>query len=324
MRLIRNGYNLKYAKRGCVATIGNFDGVHLGHRAVLQRLKAQGAALGLPTTVIIFEPQPLEFFQQATAPPRLMRLREKLTALAQEQIDQVLLLRFDSTLAAMRARPFIQQLLVDGLGVRFLLIGDDFRFGDQREGDFKLLTAMGREHNFVVANLAGIRLGQERISSTRVREALARGDLEQARHLLGRPYTMSGRVVYGDQRGRTIGFPTANLWLHRRVSPLHGVFAVRVHGVDDQPWPGVANIGTRPTVGGDAKERLEVHLFDCQRTLYGKKLEVEMLLKLRDEQHFVSFEALKEQIVRDAQAARDYLFGTKSDLCVPPPAAATH
>jgi riboflavin kinase/FMN adenylyltransferase len=306
MRLIRGLHNLRAADRGCVATIGNFDGVHLGHRAVFQRLLARGRELGLPATVITFEPQPMEFFAADAAPARLTRLREKIAAIAADDIERIMLLEFGHRLAAMDAETFIRRLLIDGLGARFLLVGDDFRFGHNRQGDFALLQAAGREHGFTVEDLHTIKLGDERVSSTRIREALARGDLEQARHLLGRPYRICGRVAHGDERGRSIGFPTANINLHRRRSPLRGVFAVEVHGLDQGPLPGVANIGKRPTVQG-TEERLEVHLFDFDRTIYGAHLAVEFRLRLRDEQRFESFQALKTQIGRDAAAAREFL-----------------
>ena len=311
MRLIRGLHNLRPADRGCVATIGNFDGVHLGHHAVFRRLLARGRELGLPATVITFEPQPMEFFAPDAAPARLTRLREKLGALRESGIERVMLLEFGPRLASMSAPEFVRRLLIEGLGVRFLLVGDDFRFGRARSGDFALLRDMGRSADsvgagFAVEDLHTITHGAERISSTRVREALARGDLAQARHLLGRPYCLEGRVVHGDKRGRAIGFPTANIALHRRVSPVRGVFAVRVKGLGSDPWPGVANIGTRPTVDGTSA-RLEVHLFDFDQSIYGRHLEVELMLRLRDEQRFESFEALRAQIQRDAETARAFL-----------------
>lgn len=311
MRLIRGLHNLRPTDRGCVATIGNFDGVHLGHRAVFQRLQAQGRKLGLPATVITFEPQPMEFFAPESAPARLTRLREKLCAIEDCGIDRVMLLEFGSRLAGMGARDFVQRLLLDGLGVQFLLVGDDFRFGRGREGDYALLHAMGQAGRadgvgFEVEDLHTITHGAERISSTRVREALGRGDLDYVRHLLGRPYRMQGRVTHGAKRGRTIGFPTANINLHRRFSPVRGVYAVSVCGLGPTPRPGVANVGTRPTVNGK-DYRLEVHLFDFAEDIYGRHLEVEFRLKLRDEQRFESFDALKAQIQLDAQVAREYL-----------------
>ena len=311
MRLIRGIHNLRPDDRGCVATIGTFDGVHLGHRAVFQRLLGHGRALGLPATVITFEPQPLEFFTPDHAPARLTRLREKLQAIRKYGIARVMLLEFGSRLASTEAAAFARHLLLEGLGVRYLLVGDDFRFGRGRTGDYELLRTIGTQAGdagFAVENLHTITHGEERISSTRVREALYRGDLEQAERLLGRPYRIQGRVGHGDRRGRTIGFPTANVDLHRRVSPLHGVFAVQVRGLDAGPRPGVANVGTRPTVGGQGY-RLEVHLFDFDQEIYGRHLEVEFRLKLRDERRFGSFEELRRQIARDAAAAREYLAG---------------
>jgi riboflavin kinase/FMN adenylyltransferase len=309
MRLIRGLHNLRGDDRGCVATIGNFDGVHLGHRAVFRRLLQRGSELGLPATVITFEPQPMELFAPDAAPARLTRLREKVAAITGDGIERVMILEFGPRLAAMRARTFVDRLLVDGLGVGFLLVGDDFRFGHNREGDYALLQAVGAEQGFQVENLHTIKHGDERISSTRVREALQRGDLEYAHHLLGRPYSICGRVAHGDKRGRTIGFPTANINLHRRFSPVSGVFAVEVNGIGAARWPAVANVGKRPTVGG-LDHRLEVHLFDFEGDLYGAHLEVVFRLKLREEQRFESFDALKAQIGRDAEAARQYL-GTR-------------
>jgi riboflavin kinase/FMN adenylyltransferase len=311
MRLIRGLHNLRPEDRGCVATIGNFDGVHLGHRAVFQRLLAKGRGMSLPATVIIFEPQPMELFAPDAAPARLTRLREKLKALCECGIERVMILEFGPRLAAMDAREFVQRLLIAGLGVRFLLVGDDFRFGHGRAGDYTLLRSMGAEPTgtntgFEVEDLHTITHAEERISSTRVREALCRGDLEQARHLLGRPYRMQGRVGHGDKRGRSIGFPTANINLHRRVSPVRGVYAVLVHGLGDTPRAGVANVGTRPTVDGQGY-RLEVHLFDFDQSIYGRHLEVEFKLKLRDEKRFESFEDLRRQIALDASAAREFL-----------------
>lgn len=307
MKVIRGLHNLTLEHRGCVATIGNFDGVHLGHRAVFGRLLEKGRALELPTTVITFEPQAMEYFAPEAAPARLTRLREKLAALVDAGIEQVILLEFGPKLARMEAREFVHRLLVDGLGVRHLLVGDDFRFGRGREGDFRLLETMGREHGFAVEDLHTVTHGDERVSSTRIREALAHGDFDLARHLLGRPYRICGRVGHGNKRGRSIGYPTANLNLHRRVSPLRGVYAVVVDGVAAHPWPGVANVGNRPTVDGGARHLLEVHLFDFAGDIYGRHAQVEFQLKLRDERKFGSFEELKAQIDRDVVAAREYL-----------------
>lgn len=307
MQLVRGSHNLRPAHRGCVATIGNFDGVHLGHRAVFAAMKARALAMGLPATVIIFEPQPLEFFRPAESPARLTRLREKLAAIADCGIDRVLLLEFGAQLASQSADDFIAKVLVEGLGVRHLYVGDDFRFGKDRVGNFGLLQQAGSEHGFDVESLESVVHLDQRVSSTVIRQALADGDLKRAEHWLGRPYAICGRVAHGDKRGRTIGFPTLNVDLHRRVSPLRGVFAVRVGGIDEQPLPGVANIGNRPTVAGDDRFLLEVHLFDFARQVYGAHVEVVFVERIRDEKKFDSFDQLRRQIQADAAQARDIL-----------------
>jgi riboflavin kinase/FMN adenylyltransferase len=310
MEFIRGQHNLRPHHRGCVATIGNFDGVHLGHQAILAQLAEQAARLRLPRLVITFEPQPQEFFAGPAAPPaRLTRLREKLMALDGLGIERVLCLEFDHRLAAMPAAAFVDDLLVRRLGIRYLVIGDDFRFGHRRTGDFAMLLEAGRRHGFEVADNHSYILDGERVSSTRIRQALGRGDLELAARLLGRPYDMCGRVAHGDRRGRTIGFPTANIHLHRRVTPVFGVYAVWLSGAGLLPWPGIANVGRRPTVQGD-RERLEVHLLDFQGDLYGQQVKIDFLHYLRPEQRFASLDALREQIQQDERAARDY-FSTR-------------
>ena len=308
MQLVRGLHNLKPDHRGCVATIGNFDGVHLGHQSVFRHLLEKGAELRLPTTVVTFEPQPREFFQADTAPARLTRLREKLRAIQEVGVERVVVLEFNRRLAAMSAERFVEELLVKGLDTRFLSVGDDFRFGHRRQGDYGLLLRMGLEHGFEVENMNTYRLDSDRVSSTRIRELLTQGDFETAGQYLGRPYRICGRVGHGDKRGRSIGFPTLNLNLHRRVSPLHGVYAVRVEGLEARPLPGVANIGVRPTVEGGTRYLLEVHLFNFERGVYGEHVSVECVRKLRDEQRFESFEALRRQIQRDAEAAKE-IFG---------------
>ncbi len=311
MQVIRGLHNLRAEHRGCVATIGNFDGVHLGHRAVFRHLADKAAALGLPSTVVTFEPQPQEYFAPERAPARLTRMREKLQALKEAGIDRVVLLEFGPKLAAMPAAVFVRELLIDGLDVRYLFVGDDFRFGKGREGDMETLRRAGEAYGFGVENMNTFAVGEERVSSTRIRQALADGDLETAARNLGRPYRICGRIAHGDARGRQIGFPTANIDLHRRVSPLRGVYAVVVHGLGEAPLPAVANIGTRPTVTGDSRYLLEVHLFDFSRMIYGEHVQVEFREKLRDERKFASFDALREQIARDAAAARRH-FGLEA------------
>ena len=306
MQLIRGIHNLRPEHRGCVATIGNFDGVHLGHQAVLGQLAEKADELCLPLAVVTFEPQPQEYFQPDAAPPRLTRLREKVQALRRYAVDRLLVLRFDAAFAAQEPQAFIDRVLVEGLGMRYLVIGDDFRFGRRRAGDFDMLVDAGREHGFEVVNMHTFSLDSARVSSTRVREALGAGDLNAAEKLLGRPYRMSGRVAHGDKLGRTIGFPTANIHLHRRATPLRGVFAVELYGVHGEPLPGVANLGTRPTAGG-LRTLLEVHLFDFEADIYGAHVHVEFLHKLRDERRFDSLDALKAQIRLDAAQAREFL-----------------
>ncbi len=310
MRLIRGLHNLRDEFRGTAATIGNFDGVHLGHQAVLGQLAERADELCLPTTVITFEPQPQEYFAPERCPPRLTRFREKLVALRRFSVDRLLCLRFDRRLAALTAEEFVRRVLVDGLGVRYLVVGDDFRFGRDREGDFGYLQEAGRRHGFQVAHMHTFEVAGRRVSSTRVRGALAAGDLALAEQLLGRPYRMLGRVAHGDKRGRTIGFPTANIFLHRNRTPVQGVFAVEVFGLEPEPVYGVANVGTRPTVDG-TRSLLEVHLFDFSDDIYGRQVAVDFLHKLRDEQRFESFEALKAQILEDAAQARAW-FGLAS------------
>lgn len=306
MELIRGQHNLQPHHRGCVATIGNFDGVHLGHQAILAQLAEQASRLRLPRLVITFEPQPQEFFTGPNAPPaRLMRLREKLLALDGLGIERVLCLKFDHHLAAMPAQTFIEDLLVERLGLRYLVVGDDFRFGHRRAGDFAMLVAAGQQHGFTVSNTQSHLVDGERVSSTRIRQTLSQGDLELAARLLGRPYDMCGRIAYGEQRGRTIGFPTANIHLHRRVTPVYGVYAVLMSGRTLPPWPGIANVGRRPTVAGH-RERLEVHLLDYRGNLYGQQVKVDFLHYLRPERRFESLDALRQQIQKDEQIARTY------------------
>jgi riboflavin kinase/FMN adenylyltransferase len=310
MELIRNLRQLRTRHQGCVATIGNFDGVHLGHQEVLRQLTTRAEQLQLPTVVIIFEPQPQEFFTPQRAPARLTRLREKLIAIRRYGIDRVLCLHFDASFAAWSAEQFIDQVLIAGLKIRHLVVGDDFRFGKRRQGDFATLQRAGQQNGFSIESQHTYILGEERVSSTRIRHALERGNLETAKQLLGRPYTLCGRIRYGQQLGRQIGFPTANIFLHRHLSPLLGVFAVYLHGINESALAGVANLGTRPTVNG-TQLLLEVHLFDFKQTIYGHYVEVEFVQQLRQEQRFASFEALKKQIELDVQSAKAFFYNHK-------------
>lgn len=305
MRLIRGFHNLRPDHRGSALTIGNFDGLHRGHQAVLAHLRQRANERGLVTTVMTFEPTAQEYFSPQSAPARLQRFREKLVQLRGLDVDQMLCLHFNRELADMSASGFVERILVKGLAVRYLVVGDDFRFGKNRSGDFEFLRVKGEEHGFEVVSTATFIEGDDRISSTRIRQALAAGDFSEATCLLGRPWRVCGRVSPGQQRGRTIGFHTANIRLHRAVSPVRGVFAVKVFGLGDTAIPGVANVGNRPTVDGSYFV-LEVHLFDFDRDIYGCHVDVEFCHKLREERKFESFEALREQIELDAAQARSY------------------
>ncbi|WNK66443.1 bifunctional riboflavin kinase/FAD synthetase [Pantoea agglomerans] len=305
MKFIRGIHNLNEQHRGCVLTIGNFDGVHRGHQALMSRLCEEGRKRNLPVVVMVFEPQPLELFAGDKAPARLTRLREKLRYMAEAGVDKVLCVRFDRRFADLSAQRFISDLLVEKLDVKYLAVGDDFRFGAGRQGDFLLLQKAGAEYGFEVVSTETFCDGGKRISSTAVRQALAVDDLALAQSLLGHPFTISGRVVHGDALGRTLGFPTANLPLRRSVSPVKGVYAVEVRGLTPEPLPGVANIGTRPTVKG-LRQQLEVHLLDINMDLYGRHIDVVLKQKIRNEQRFASLEALKEQIANDVVTARQF------------------
>jgi riboflavin kinase/FMN adenylyltransferase len=305
VEVIRGMHNLRPRHRGCVATIGNFDGVHRGHRMILDRLRTLAADAGVPATLVTFEPQPREFFEGREVPARLTRLREKLCLLREAGLERVLLLPFNERLAALSAQAVVDDILVSGLGVRHLLVGDDFRFGRGREGDFALLARAGREAGFAVEHLPTLEDDGERVSSSRIRDALAAGDLGLAERLLGHPYFVMGRVTYGRQLGRQLGVPTANVPLHRYRAALEGVFAVEVDGLGSRR-PGVANIGVRPTVEG-REPLLEVHLFDYAGDCYGALLTTFFRAKIRDEWKFDSLDALKAQIGRDAEAARSLL-----------------
>lgn len=303
-KLIRGLYNLRLHHQGCVATIGNFDGVHLGHQAMLKQLAAKAAVFQRPSLMITFEPLPGEFFAPERAPARLTWLREKY-GLLQFSIDWLLCLRFNHALARMEADDFIRLVLVEKLGIRYLIVGDDFRFGRGRRGDFSLLYEAGKRYDFEVTRMLTFYLEGERVSSTRVRGALAQGELAEAEKLLGRPYCISGRVAQGDKLGRTLGFPTANIDLHRHKTPLSGVFVVEVQGLEAPSLPGVANLGVRPTIGGQ-RTLLEVHLLDFKGDIYGRHIQVSFLQRLRPELRFESLPALRQQIEKDCAVARRF------------------
>jgi riboflavin kinase/FMN adenylyltransferase len=336
MRIIHNFNESVFSSTGCIVTIGNFDGVHLGHQVILKRTQDLSRSLHLPSVVIIFEPQPEEFFCQNTSlsssrtPPlssshfnlsssrtrgstnsiRLMSLREKILALKEFEIDNVLVMRFDKKLAALTAQQFVKNILLYRLAMKHLIIGDDFRFGHNGVGDFEYLKIAAKQFGFCVEDFKPFEMtcdaAKRRVSSTWVRQALQDSDLAAVKLLLGRDYSLCGHVYHGDKRGRLLNFPTANISLSHRNPQLRGVYVVQVEGINAKPYFGVANIGRRPTIKDD-KVTLEVYLFDFDRDIYTMKVEVKFLQKIRDEQRFASFELLKEQIALDVEAAKEFL-----------------
>ena len=291
---------------GCVLSIGNFDGVHRGHQALLAKLTAKSRATGLPSAVLTFEPHPREYFTHENRPIRLTSLREKILRIADQGVDRLYIGRFNARFAALTAEEFIEDILIRGLCARHLMIGDDFRFGKGRQGDFAMLEAAGRSVGFSVEAMHTLVHEGERVSSSAVRAALAEGDMPHAARLLGRPYSISGRVMHGDKIGRSIGFPTANIQLKHRSPPLMGIYTVSVEGLADKPWPGVASVGVRPTINDAGRPTLEVHLFDWTAECYGAHLKVNFLAKQRDEERYDTLDALTAQIARDADQARAY------------------
>ena len=304
MKLIRGLKDIAPQHRGNVVTIGNFDGVHHGHLKLLAELVAKGVELARPTLLMTFEPQPREFFRGREVPARLTRFREKMHLLRPTGIDRVLCIPFNEETSSMPAAYMAKDVLRDVLGADYVVVGDDFRFGAGRVGDFATLKAAGDRYGYGVSHMGTLTLDDERVSSTGIRVALADGDFATAERLLGHKYFMMGHVVYGRQIGRTIGVPTANIRLQRYRSPLTGVFCVTVHGLDRR-YEGVANIGVRPTVDG-REPLLEVHIFDFDEDIYGRLLTVTVHEKLRDERKFPSLAALKAQIDRDVVAAKDW------------------
>ena len=303
MELVRGLYNISQPHRSCVLTVGNYDGVHLGHQEMIGVLKARAAHLGSLATVLVFEPTAKEFIDPDGAPARLTRWREKCVVLAALGVDRLVTLRFDENTRAMTPENFVDELMVNRLGTRHIVVGNDFRYGCNAEGTIDTLRAAGARHGFGVEQIAPFVLDGVRVSSTAVRERLANNDFLGAKRLLGRAYRMTGRVVHGRELGRTLGFPTANLRLMRRKPPVRGVMAVRVFGIRPDPLLGVASLGTRPTVEG-SELLLEVHLFDFSAVLYGREIGVEFVAKLRDEVKFDSLDAMIVQMKVDAAAAR--------------------
>lgn len=306
MNIIRGIKQTPAAAKGCVLTLGNYDGVHKGHQAVLRSLATKAAALKAPLVVMCFEPTPREFFDSDNAPARLSNLREKAQLLAELGVDYLLVQRFDKAFSTLAAADFVQQLLVEALAVKAVVVGDDFRFGAGRTGNVELLKTAGLANGFDVLDTDTVAANGCRISSTAIRACLEQADLKGAEHLLGRPYSIEGRVIHGDKLGRELGFPTANISFGRLRLPLLGVYAVKMHGIAGSPkpfWHGVANLGTRPAVNG-VEQRLEVHLLDWSGDVYGQRLRVEFVEFLRPEQRFSGLEALKLAIANDVTDAR--------------------
>lgn len=308
MELIRGIHNLKarHQDKGCVATIGNFDGVHLGHQELFRQLTETAQTLGLPSCIISFDPLPHEFFAKPESiQARLTYFREKIHAIAQHEPDEILMLRFNHELANLEPAEFIEKILLEGLGLRHLIVGDDFRFGRSRSGDYATLAAAGQKHNFKVVPTDTVSVDGERVSSTLIRTHLEKGELELAAKLLGRPYSMEGRVVFGKQLGRELGYPTANILLKRQKTPIHGIFVVNMINEAGEQFPGMASLGERPTVGA-GETLLEVHLFDFNENLYGQHLKTVFLHKIRDEEHFASLDELILAIRSDEEISRKW------------------
>ncbi len=314
MELMRGVQNIRRRHYGCVASVGNYDGIHLGHHQVVRSLAVTGVQLDLPVTIITFEPHPMEFFVPDRAPPRLMTMREKIEAMMELGVDRVCCLRFDHDLANTEPEDFVSKLLVEKLGVRHIVVGDDFRFGRNRRGDFEMLQTLGSRYNMVVNRTESFKVGRSRVSSTRIRELLKAGNLAQAALLLGRDYSISGRVARGDGNGKRWGFATANIVPDHQNLPTSGIFIAEVDGVDPaRPHPAAASLGIRPTVGGD-RIILEVHLLDFEGDLYGKRIRVRFLKKIRDEVKFDSVEAMIKHIRRDIAMTRKYFDSEQSRM----------
>lgn len=307
MELIRGLHNMRPRHRGCVLTIGAFDGVHLGHQAVIMHLLDKSRELGVPSLVIVFEPLPREYFSPLEAPARIMSFREKFFAMRDLGVDRLLRVQFKESLRAMSAQQFLDDIFVAGLGVRYVVLGDDFRFGNDRQGDLEFIRQQGPRHGYEARPTPTFSIDGERVSSTRIREALEAADFAAAQRLLGRPYSISGKVVYGRQLGQSLGVPTANLQLDRLRAPLAGVYVVEVSGAGLVGAAGVANVGVRPTVDDSIRANLEVHLLDREVALYGQHIEVTFRHRLRAEQKFGSVDELRENIARDIGNARAWL-----------------
>jgi len=305
MKLIRGLYNLTRPIPASAVTIGNFDGVHRGHQLVISQLKQVAGEASLPTVVIIFEPQPIEYFAPDKAPKRLARFREKIAYLKAQRIDYLLCLHFDHKLAAQSAEDFVQQILVNSINTKHLVIGDDFHFGKNRQGNFQFLKDNCERYGFMVDETETLMIDGERVSSTRIRESIQQGDFEKAAELLGRPYSLSGRIAHGQKLGRELGYPTINIKMGDKTLIVKGIFAVNVKGLDNRVLEGVASIGTRPTVNG-VDTILEVYILDFDRDVYGYSVEVNFLHKIRNEEKFDSLEELAAHIAQDTKKAKAF------------------
>jgi len=305
MKYIRGLQSLTKDDKECVASIGNFDGLHLGHRKIISHLKKKSEALNLPLTIISFEPLPSEFFMP-NPPARIYPQRDKIRLLESLGVDTYLCLKFDAKFSSQSPEDFVNNILLESLDVKYFAVGDDFKFGHQRKGDFQLLNIMGKASGMQVVDTPTCDFNDERISSTRIRKRLEVGDIQGANELLGASYQLSGRVRHGDKRGRTIGFPTLNMKVLNHIAPVRGVYAVRVRGLSGEPLNGVANLGARPTVDG-IENRLETHLFDFDGDVYGEYICVELVKFIRTEKKFDDFGELKTQILNDAERARELL-----------------
>ncbi|MDO6487940.1 bifunctional riboflavin kinase/FAD synthetase [Colwellia sp. 4_MG-2023] len=303
MQLVRGIHNIQPSDHGCVLTIGNFDGVHKGHQRVISALVARAKALNCVAAVLVFEPQPQEVFAQDKAPARLCRLRDKYSLLSKLGVQRLICVNFTMKFANQSAEQFIEHLLVEKLGIKHLIVGDDFHFGKDRIGDFSMLAQAGKKFGFEVTDTASCKMENCRVSSTAIRAALDKDDLANVENMLGRPYSIIGKVFHGDKRGRQLGFPTANVLLKRHNSPLTGVFAVKIKTLGGL-FNGVANIGARPTVNG-IREQLEVHIFDFSDDIYGQCIEVIIIKKLRQVMKFENLAALTAQIKLDSEQAKD-------------------
>ncbi len=296
------------ARAPCALTIGNFDGVHLGHQALLARVCSAASSLGLEAAVMTFEPHPREFFAEragdlSKAPARIANLRDKLQSLSNAGIDRVIVEHFNEHFASISPQEFVERVLVEGLHVKWLMVGDDFCYGARRAGNVAMLTEAGRRHGFQVETLPTVMSANGRISSSAVRNALAQGDFVQAKQLLGHSFSISGHVIHGAKLGRTLGFPTLNLRVAHRPA-LSGIFVVQVHGLGPDPLPAVASLGVRPSVDDSGRMLLEVHLFDFDQSCYGKVVRVEFLEKIRDEEKYDDLPTLTAAIARDGEQAR--------------------